>query len=107
MENETKSTNSMAIVSYLTIIGWIIALIINNDKKDPVVSFHIRQMLGILILAFLISVVVQVSGIGMLSILHLGTLILWIIGFLGALKGSTTPVPVVGAQFQNWFKGIS
>jgi len=32
-----------AIVSHITLIGWIIAFVTNNDKKDPLASFYIRQ----------------------------------------------------------------
>lgn len=107
MENETKTNNSMAIVAYLTLIGWIIAIVVNNDKKDPFVSFHIRQMLGIMLLAFAISLVIQLTGVGLLSILHIGTFVLWILGIMSAFKGTTDPVPLVGVQFQDWFKAIS
>ena len=39
---------SRGIVAYITLIGWIIA-IATNDPKDKFASFHIRQMLGLLI----------------------------------------------------------
>ena len=32
--------------------------------------------------------------------------VLWIIGFIGAVKGEEKSVPVVGDQFQEWFKNI-
>jgi uncharacterized membrane protein len=107
MENETTPTNSMAIVSYLTIIGWIIALMMNNEKKDTFVSFHIRQMLGIMALGLSITILMRITGVGILGILHLGTIVLWILGIMSAFKGDTTPVPVVGEKIQEWFKGIS
>lgn len=107
MKNETTTNNSIAIVAYLTIIGWIIALILNNDKKDSFVSFHIRQMLGIMIIAFSITILMRLTGVGLLGILHVGTFVLWLLGIVSAFKGDTTPVPLVGDQFQDWFKGIS
>ena len=44
----TDNGKNTAIISYLTIIGTIIAIILNNDKKNDFASFHIRQALGYL-----------------------------------------------------------
>jgi hypothetical protein len=40
-------------------------------------------------------------------ILGIGVLILWIIGLIGAIKGEEKPVPLLGEQFQEWFRNIS
>ena len=48
---ETNQTveegKTMAIISYVTIIGLIIAFVSNNSKPNEFTSFHIRQSLGI------------------------------------------------------------
>ena len=36
---------NIAIISYITIIGLIIAFVMNNDKKDAFASYHIKQSL--------------------------------------------------------------
>ena len=108
MENQTVNEGkTAAIISYLTIIGTIVAFIMNNDKKNSFASFHIRQMIGLfllmminkyLIIAFLGSTAGWIAGAFII--------ILWVIGFIGAVKGEEKVVPVIGEQFQNWFKGI-
>ncbi|MBX2829283.1 MAG: hypothetical protein KTR22_14045 [Flavobacteriaceae bacterium] len=98
---------TVAIISYLTLIGWIIALIMNNSDKTELGSFHIRQMLGIMLIAVALSVVSQVLGIGIVAwVIQIALLVLWILGFIGALQGEKKPIPVLGEQFQEWFKGI-
>src|SRR5699024_11914324 len=47
----------LAIVAYITIIGLIVALILNQEKKNPFTAFHVRQSLGIGLLGIAISVV--------------------------------------------------
>ena len=42
---------NLAIISYLTIIKLILALVLNNPKQE-LASFHIRQYLGIFLFGF-------------------------------------------------------
>ena len=53
--NEIEQGKQTAIVSYLTIIGTIIAIFMNNETKNSFASFHIRQALGIFITFFLLG----------------------------------------------------
>lgn len=108
MENQTVNEGkTTAIISYLWIIGWIIAFIMNNDKKNSFASFHIRQSLGLVILLTIINILDWQMGLGMISwILDIGVFILWILGFIGAIQGEEKKVPLLGDQFQEWFKGI-
>ncbi|MCF6348361.1 MAG: hypothetical protein L3J20_08695 [Flavobacteriaceae bacterium] len=102
--NEGKTT---AIISYITFIGTIIAFIMNNDKKNSFVAFHIRQMIGLILLGIIINLIARFTNLGMIgSLLSLFPLVLWVIGFLGVLKGEEKKVPLLGDMFQDWFKGI-
>lgn len=104
MENSNEKT--IGIISYLTLIGWIIALVMNSSTRSEYASFHIRQMLGLMLLSFLASIAVR-FGLGMMSsIVSIFVLVLWAVGFIGAIQGEKRPVPLLGEQFQEWFKGI-
>lgn len=102
MDDKTKS-----IVAHITLIGWVIAIVMNSSDKGENTSFYLRQTLGI----WLISIVGSV--LGMLTIGLIGTLVLiatfvfWILSLIGALSGEQKPVPVFGEMFQDWFKGVS
>jgi len=106
---------TIGIISYLTLIGTIIAFVMNNDKKDQLAAFHIRQMLGIALSGFAVSILGTVLAfvpkigwmISMLTwVLYLGLMILWVIGILGAVNGQKKSVPVLGPLFQQWFGGL-
>lgn len=103
MDDKTKS-----IVAHLTIIGWIIALVMNQTDKGPNTSFYLRQMLGLTLLAIVGSIVLSLIPGGIIgTIWSVLMLILWIISLIGALGDTQKPLPVVGEMFQQWFKGIS
>ena len=95
------------IVAYITLIGWVIALVTNNPK-DEQTSYHLRQMLGIMILGFAGSIagVIPILGLIIVPIVMIASFILWVIGLISAIEGSRKPVPFVGEYFQDWFKGM-
>lgn len=41
VSNDVQGKN-IAIISYLTVIGLVLAFVMNNEKKEPFASFHIR-----------------------------------------------------------------
>ena len=108
--NITSEEKTIGIIAYLTLIGFIIAIVMNS-KKSEYANFHIRQSLGIFILAIalmiLANIFVFVLNIGILSwIFNILIFVFWILGFIGAVQGEKKLVPVLGAQFQEWFKTI-
>jgi len=95
MDGKTK-----AIVAHLTLIGWIIALVLNSQQKDEFASFYIRQMLGLIILNFVWIIPILGWIVGIL------VFVLWILSIIGAASGEMKPSPVVGKLFQDWFKSL-
>ncbi len=112
MENPPQHSindgKNIAIIAYLTIIGLIIAFVLNNEKKNDFASFHIRQSLGIMLMMFAVSIVSYLPYIG--GIIAVAGLIfgviLWIMGIMNAVNGNKKPVPVVGERFSELFAGI-
>ncbi len=92
---------TIAIVSYITIIGWVIALILNNNEKNSFASFHIRQSLGINLLGMVLTFIPVIGWI-----LGIAVFIFWVIGLIAAITERTVPVPVIGELFQDWFKTL-
>lgn len=111
MPTATSSTEdkTVAILSYLTLIGFIVAIVMHSSKKTKLGAFHLRQVLGI----FLTSVALGVCGFVLLFIpilgwlalvaLWVGLFALWVMGLISAIKGELKPVPLVGPMFQQWF----
>jgi uncharacterized membrane protein len=96
MDAKTK-----AIVAHITLIGWIIALVVNNQEKDELTSFYIRQVLGLMIIGLL----GMIPFLGFIA--GIVVLIGWVISLIGAAQGEMKPIPVLGEYFQEWFSGIS
>ncbi|HTY86767.1 MAG TPA: DUF4870 domain-containing protein [Candidatus Acidoferrum sp.] len=99
----------VAIIAYITLIGFIVAIIIHMNKKTKLGAFHLRQMLGFIltgiVLAFCQVVLVFIPILGWLCILALwaSMLVLWILGLVAAASGQLKPMPVVGPLYQQWF----
>lgn len=97
MDNQTK-----AILAHITLIGWIVALVLNQDpNKDEFTSFYLRQMLGLLII---LAVLWVIPIIGWLISIIL--VVFWLLSLMGAARGEKKLTPLVGSYFQEWFKSI-
>ena len=111
------------IISYLTIIGWLIAfLAMHKDNKTELGSYQLRQTLLFHIASIIISWALAwifgaillssglVSGLMLISTLNwvvrIGLFVLWLIGFIGAVNGEKKPIPLIGDKAQTMFSGI-
>ncbi|WP_299627225.1 hypothetical protein [uncultured Tenacibaculum sp.] len=102
---EEGKTN--AIISYLTIIGTIVAIVLNNSSKNAFASFHIRQNIGLNIFLILNSwLILRLFGYFGYFIVGALIAVLWFIGLMGAINGDEKKSPIVGDLFQDWFKSI-
>ncbi len=98
---------SIAIISYLTIFGVIIAFYMNNEKKNPFAAFHFRQSLGLWLGFFGLGLIISNLDSWMASIaLYIAFAVLFFYGFIAAIGGKAVPVPLVGNLFQKIFSGL-
>ena len=105
--NEVQGKN-IAIISYLTVIGLIIAFVLNNEKKEAFSKFHIRQSLGLVLTSLAISVVNIIPILGwIVSLIGFFVLLyMWIVGLLNAINGREKVVPILGDKYSEWLKNI-
>lgn len=106
--NIQEAGKSNAIIAYLTLIGFIIALVLNNEKKNSFTSFHIRQSLGLICTGFALGLINIVPIIGWIVGL-LGTIVIivfWVIGLIAAINGQEKHVPILGEHYQKWFSSL-
>ena len=107
----------VAILSYCTLIGFIIALVMNSDQnnKSELGVFHIRQALGIFITSFSMVIIsfifMFIPFIGwiislVINIGYIGIFVFWILGLISAINGQRKAVPLLGDFYQNLLKGI-
>jgi len=106
-QNTVEEGKTAAIVSYLTWVGTLIAFLMNNTKKNPFASFHIRQAFGLsvasLVNTFLIT---KFTGAYVYGTIGLVLVVFRIIGLIGAFKGEEKLIPLLGDVFQENFKSI-
>ena len=102
---------TVAILAYITIIGFIIAIVIHSTKKTALGSFHLRQCLGLLVSALALGVggvvLMFIPILGWLAVMAAWVilLVMWLMGLIAAVNGQQKPMPILGEQYQKWFAG--
>lgn len=100
MEQSVKEEGkTIAIIAYITLIGLLIAFIMNNEKKNEFAKFHIGQSVRVAILGLANFVLGSFlpMGLGIIStIISLGVLVLFILGLVNAINLKVQPLPIIG-----------
>jgi len=123
MSNETNQApatsgvdgKKIAIISYFTWIGWIIAYVLYGNNTSQLAIYHIRQSLFLHILAIIIwilrFILLFIPFIGwalwwVTWLLFIGLFVLWLIGLISAINGEEKPTPLLGKTAQQMLAGI-
>lgn len=105
---------TVAILAYITLIGFIIAIVMHSSKKTTLGAFHLRQILGLFITGLVIwlpcLIISFIPFVNILMVLlwpliGITLFVFWIMGLLAAVNGQLKPLPVVGEHYQKWFAG--
>lgn len=108
---------TVAIFAYLTLVGFIVAIFLNNGaKKNELGQFHLRQALGLWMILFAVVLVLVLLGVFTLGFLvPVIVLLYWlsivavfalaVIGLIDAINGRMKPIPVVGKLIQQKLAG--
>ncbi|MDO4229687.1 MAG: DUF4870 domain-containing protein [Capnocytophaga sp.] len=106
------TSKTISILSYCTIIGWLIAFFGGKDQRDDMSRFHLKQGFGLFLTAFAFGGINRIIGlisptiafiIGLLGFIFL---ILMIIGIINAANETKKPLPLIGSYFTNKFSFI-
>lgn len=110
VEKTTTVTDgkNIAIIAYITIIGLIIAFVMNNEKKNQFAGFHVKQSLGLALTGFALGVIGLIPILGwIINIIGIFVLIyMWIMGLMNAINGNEKVVPILGNKYAEWFKSL-
>ena len=105
---------TVAILTYITIIGFIIAIVMHSSKKTALGTFHLRQGLGLFITSVVIWIpcliisfipFVNLLMVVVWPVVGLSLFVLWLLGLIAAVNGQQKLMPVVGEHYQKWFAG--
>ncbi|MBE14974.1 MAG: hypothetical protein CL867_01905 [Cytophagaceae bacterium] len=107
MATPASDIKMTAVISYITMIGLAIAFAMNNNNKNEFASFHIRNAIGLNLLALVIMVLARLGFPSILEVLlWLFVFVLWIIGLISAIQEEKKELPLLGNHFQKWFANL-
>jgi uncharacterized membrane protein len=104
----TTKEKLLAVLSYLSIVGWIIVLIVfqSSMSKSNFIRFHLRQSLGVILLSMAGGFIFYLIA-GMFNLLFLLEafsfilFVYWILGLVYSLMGDMKYLPYIGRYFDE------
>lgn len=82
------------IVSYFTLIGWLIAYFA-GDKEGA--KFHLNQSLVLIIANVIVSILNFIPYVGLVTwIISIFLFVCWILGLIAAIKEEEKELPLLG-----------
>jgi hypothetical protein len=123
LKNQSSSDEgkSIAIIAYLTLIGFIIAIIQHRNNKTRLGAYHLRQVVGLMLTGISFSIFIWIIALPMFSmsysrmatyatfisiisfILGIGLFICAIVSLVNAVNGKLKPTPIFGKLYERWF----
>lgn len=86
----------VSVISYFTLIGWVVAMIIYDKHQSSLASFHLRQSLGLIITGAILSLIPLIGWV-----VNLAIIAAWAFGLYAAIKGQEYKVPLLGKFYQE------
>jgi len=106
-QNAAEQGRTLAIVAYITLIGTLIAFFMNREDRNPFVSFHVRQGLGLWLTQMILGYFIGAFDSWMISVsFWIFIFVLIGYGISGAASGKYIEVPILGPFFQKLFSTI-
>jgi len=100
-----QEDKTVAIVAYVTLIGYIIAIIMHGSNKTKLGSYHLKQATGLILFAVAAWVVMMIIAfipfvnfllVIIAPITWIGILVFLIMGIVAAANGQEKPLPLIG-----------
>lgn len=86
----------VAILSYVTLIGWLVAIVLHGKHKSHFATFHLRQSLGLIITGALLALVPLIGWL-----MNVVVCLVWFYAIFFAVQGREQKVPFLGAFYQE------
>ncbi|MET3878542.1 MULTISPECIES: DUF4870 domain-containing protein [Chitinophaga] len=106
------NSKTLSILSYVTLIGWLIAYFSGKEKSDSLLRYHLKQSLGLAIVSIVLNIALSiiahmVPALSFLGLVGYVILIFWVLGIINAANQAEKPVPVIGKVFEDKFAFIN
>jgi len=86
----------VGILSYATLLGWLVAILLQDKQKSAFTTFHLRQSLGLIITGALLVLLPLVGWL-----INIAVFIGWLYAIYFAIQGRMKKVPVLGNIYQK------
>lgn len=86
----------VAILSYITLIGWLAAIVLHGTHKSHYASFHLRQSLGLIVTGALLALIPLIGWL-----LGLFVCLAWLYALYHVVQGHKQKVPLLGDFYQE------
>ena len=102
---------TIAIISYITLVGWLVAYFnYNKGKKHSLEKYHLEQSLGLGITSSILNIILGLAytlDSYFLIPLVINNFLIFIISIAGIISSYYSvrlPLPLIGSYFENKFK---
>ena len=96
MGDAYQSTKTIAIIGYVTLLGWLVAIMLHGKRKSSFTTFHLRQSLGLIITGALLALVPLIGWL-----MNVAVFFVWLYAVYHAIQGRKVKVPVLGDCYQE------
>jgi uncharacterized membrane protein len=95
LAEQYKMATLVSVISYFTLIGWVVAMVIYDKHQSSLASFHLRQSLGLIITGAILLLIPLVGWI-----LNIAVIVAWVYGLFAAIQSKEHKVPLLGRFYQ-------
>jgi len=97
ISNDSYGTDKIvAILGYITLLGWLVAIVLHDKHKSSFTTFHLRQSLGLIITGALLALVPLIGWL-----MNIAVFLVWLYAIYHAIQGRQEKVPVLGDCYQE------
>ncbi|WP_448565292.1 DUF4870 domain-containing protein [Thalassotalea ganghwensis] len=86
----------VAILSYVTVVGWLVAIFLYGRHHSPFARFHLKQSLGLIVTAAALSFIPLIGWL-----INFILALYWLFALCCAIRGQQYLVPIVGQYYQE------
>lgn len=87
---------TVSVLSYITLIGWLAAIVLHGGNKSDFARFHLRQSLGLIITGALLALIPLIGWL-----LDIAVCLAWFYAIYHVVQGHKQKVPLLGDFYQE------
>lgn len=112
-KQDIETGRSVAVLAYITLIGWVVAFILHGNRKTSFGAFHLRQALGLFILTIVLAFIVLAMSfvlrfmIFLMIPVQLAVIVFILLQVSQAVNGKRQGLPLIGPLIDRFLSGLN